>query len=65
MVSGWVNIVGEMVMREALHGYTGGFKIGGRTVTNLRYADDIVLIAGSEVELLQNSRWAVTDFERL
>ena len=45
------SVVAEMAMREAMHGYTVGFKIGGRTVTNLRYADVIVLIAGSEAEL--------------
>ena len=41
-------------MRDALVGYEGSIKVGGRTVTNLRYADDIVLIAGSmqELELL-------------
>jgi len=38
-------------MRYALEGFDGGFKIGERRVTNLRYADDIVLIAGSEEEL--------------
>jgi len=38
-------------MRVALDGFIGGFKIGGRTVTNLRYADDIVLIASSVEEL--------------
>jgi len=40
-------------MRYALEGFDGGLKIGGRrvTCTNLRYADDIVLIASSEEEL--------------
>ena len=45
------NIVAEMAMREALHGFSGGFSIGGRKSTNLRYADDIVLIASSQEEL--------------
>ncbi len=45
------NIVAEMAMREALDGFKGGFKLGGRTLTNLRYADDIVLIASTEKEL--------------
>jgi len=35
------NILLEAVMRETLDGYTGGLRIAGRTVTNLRYADDI------------------------
>ena len=38
-------------MRNALEGFDGSVKIGGKTVTNLRYADDIVLIAGSMKEL--------------
>jgi len=40
-------------MRETLDGFQSGLQIGlgGRTVTNLRYADDIVLLATSEAEL--------------
>jgi len=45
------NILAEMVMRETLEGFQGGIRIGGRRVTNLRYADDIILLANSEVEL--------------
>jgi len=45
------NILAEMVMREALEGFDGGIQIGGRRVTNLRYADDIILLARSEIEL--------------
>ena len=45
------NILAEMVMREALDGYEGGLQLGGRRVTNLRYADDIVLLACSETDL--------------
>ena len=37
-------------MRDALVGYEGSIKVGGRTVTNFRYADDIVPIAGSMQE---------------
>jgi len=44
-------LMGELLMRCAQEGYRGGFKIGGRLVTNLRYADDIVLVASSEEEL--------------
>ena len=40
-------------MRNALDGSEGSIAVGGRKVTNLRYADDIVLIAGS-LEELQN-----------
>ena len=38
-------------MREALEGFEGSIKVGGRTVTNLRYADDVALLAGSANEL--------------
>ena len=45
------NIRANMVMRETLDGFQGGLQIGGRMITNLRYADDIVLLATSEAEL--------------
>ena len=45
------NIVAEMTMREALADFKGGFKIGGRKVNNLRYADDIVLVTTTPAEL--------------
>jgi len=38
-------------MRVALDDYSGGFRIGGRIINNLRYADDIVLVASSAEEL--------------
>ena len=40
-----------MVMRETLDGFQGGLQIGGRMITNFRYADDIILLATSEAEL--------------
>jgi len=45
------NILAAMVMRETLDGFQGGLQIGGRMITNLRYADDIILLATSEAEL--------------
>src|SRR6218665_3822680 len=45
------NIVAEMVIRETLEGYEGGVQIGGRRITNLRYADDIILIENTMEEL--------------
>ena len=42
------NILSDMAMREALDGFAGGLRL-----TNLRYADGIVLIASSE-EALQD-----------
>ena len=47
------NILAEMVMREALDGFEGGLHLRGRRVTNLRYADDIILLPCSEAELLK------------
>jgi len=41
------NILAEQVLRKALQGFSGGFRIGGKTISNLRYADDIVLLATS------------------
>jgi len=38
-------------MRVVLDDYSGGFRIGGRIINNLRYADDIVLVASSAEEL--------------
>ena len=38
-------------MRETLDGFQGGLQIGGRMITNLRYADDIIMLATSEAEL--------------
>ena len=38
-------------MRNALEDFEGNITIGGRPITNLRYADDTVLIAGSMTEL--------------
>ena len=38
-------------MRKALQGFAGGFRIGGKVTSNLRYADDIVLLTKSSGEL--------------
>ena len=40
-----------MVITETLDEFQGGLQIGGRMITNLRYADDIILLAASEAEL--------------
>jgi len=39
------NVLAEMVMRETLNGFNDGLQIGGRMITNLCYADDIILLA--------------------
>jgi len=38
-------------MRETLDGFQGGLQIDERMITNLRYADDIILLATLEAEL--------------
>ena len=40
-------------MREALEEWERGISIGGRMVTNLRYADDTTLIAGTKEDLIE------------
>ena len=45
------NIYSEQIMRNALDGFVGSVKVSGRTISNLRYADDVVLIASSMDEL--------------
>jgi len=47
-----------MLMRETLDGFHGGLQIGGRIITNLRYADDIILLATLEAELYRS--WWIT-----
>ena len=45
------NLFLENIMRETLHEFTPSISIGGRPLCNLRFADDIDLIAGSNQEL--------------
>ena len=45
------NLFLEQIMTESLEDFEGTVKIGGRNVSNLRFADDIDLIAGSHNEL--------------
>ena len=45
------NILLEQIMTDALDNHAGSVSIGGQIVTNLRFADDIDLIAGTECEL--------------
>ena len=45
------NILAEMVTRETFNGFQDGLQIGGRMITNIRHADDIILLANSETEL--------------
>ena len=41
----------ERIMTEALEDLEGSVSIGGRTITNLRFADDMDALAGEEEEL--------------
>ena len=45
------NIFLERIMADALEGHEWTVNIGGRNVSNLRFADDIESLAGSEEEL--------------
>jgi len=45
------NILADEVTRKALQGFAGGFRIGGKVISNLRYADDIILLTTSPEEL--------------
>jgi Reverse transcriptase (RNA-dependent DNA polymerase) len=46
------NILAEALTRRALDDYEKGFRIGGRVINNLRYADNIILVA-TTAEALQ------------
>ena len=45
------NIFLERIMTDALEDHEGTVSIGGRTITNLLFADDIDGLAGEEEEL--------------
>jgi hypothetical protein len=48
-----LNIYREYIIREVMDGLIGGVKVGGGTVTNLRYADNSILVAGSGMEMVE------------
>ena len=45
------NLFLEFIMKEVLDSFDGDVKVNGRIVSNLRFADDIDLIASCEDEL--------------
>ena len=45
------NIYLERIMSDALEDHEGSVSVGGRTITNLRFADDIDGLAGDEEEM--------------
>ena len=47
------NIYAERLMRDVLEKWDKCISIGGRKVTNLRYADDTTLIAGTKYDLTE------------
>ena len=47
------NIFADNIMREALEELASGISVGGRMVTNLRYADDTTLLAGTKEDLIE------------
>ena len=46
-----LNVFLEKIMADALENHEGTVKIGGRIITNMRFADDIDGLAGKEEEL--------------
>lgn len=38
-------------MRKALDGWESGFNIGGKKISNLRFADDTTLVATNESDM--------------
>ena len=49
------NMFLERIMTDALEDHEGTVSIGGRTITNLRFVDDIDCLAGEEVAKLVES----------
>ena len=47
------SIYAERIMRDILKKWDKGISIGGRKVTNLRYADDTTLIAGTKYDITE------------
>lgn len=45
------NLYGEYIMRTVMHEWNGGISIGGRKISNLRYADDTALITSDLGEM--------------
>ena len=48
------NIFLENIMSEALQTFNGTVSVGGRNISNLRFADDMDLVAGKNWESLLN-----------
>jgi hypothetical protein len=48
----------EYLTKEALEGF-GGFKIGGQAICNVKYEDDLVLLAKEETVLQGMINWTM------
>ena len=48
-----INMYSELIMRHALETWEDGIEIGGKLYNNLRYADDVALLATTEDNLHQ------------
>ena len=62
------NIFLERIMTDTLEDHEGTVSIGSRTITNLRFADDIDGLAGEEEELacfLPPASWHPKDKDKL
>lgn len=45
------NIYSELIVRNVLDNWEGGITVNGTKINNVRYADDMILIASSKEEL--------------
>ena len=59
------NIFLERIMTDALENHEGSVSIGGRTITNLRFADDIDALAGKEDELVKLNQPSGYDINKM
>ena len=50
------NIFLERILTDALEGHESTVRIGSRTITNLRFANDIDGLAGEEEELAKTGK---------
>ena len=50
-VTSAVQLIPLNIMQKAVHNFSGTISINGREISNLQFADDIDLIAGTEEEL--------------
>ncbi|XP_063537549.1 uncharacterized protein LOC134746908 [Cydia strobilella] len=59
------NIYGEYIIRKVLENWDKGFPIGGKRISNLRYADDTVLLATSVEDMQELFQRLETESDRM